>query len=176
MAVPMKRAPATLVVARQQIRLPALESVSQGKPKQQRQQHPHRGHSAGQRNAALKQPGVELQPHQKHEQHQAQLPEQVELGAHRRAEQPGRKLGLQRPQQAGPEQDAAQHAGLAEAIGQLPQQLGHRDHHGHGQQGGDQGGKLHGRGRQGLAILMPVGRGHSQGQDSRQAPGSSAAP
>ena len=34
---------------------------------------------------------------------------------------------------------------LAEAIGQLAQQLGHRDHQGYGQQGNDQGGKLHGR-------------------------------
>ena len=51
----------------------------------------------------------------------------------------------------------------AEAIGQLPQQLGHRDHHGNGQQGGDQGGKLDGRGRQGLAILELLGRGPEPG-------------
>jgi hypothetical protein len=97
----------------------------------------------------LQQPLIEFKAHQEHEQHQAQLAQQAELGAHRRTEQPPRELGRQAPQQAGPEQDAAhdvaQHAGLAEAIGQLAQQLGHRDHQGYGQQGNDQGGKLHGR-------------------------------
>ena len=133
-----EQGPGEQAMAGQQVRKPGFKQASQTNPQDQREEHPSGGNPTGQGQAPHQQVGIELKPHQKHEQHQAQLAEQVELAAHGPVKQMGFQARRQGPQQTGAEHNAAHdfayNPRLVTSLGQGTKQLGsdrddrHRQH------------------------------------------------
>ena len=145
------------VVAGEQLGLPGLESQGQQHAQGQGHAHPHGRDPTGQRETALQQLGIELEPNQKHEQHQPQLTQQVQLAAHGRGKQVLFQAWYDGAKHAGAEGDAAHnlanHPRLVEPLSQLAQELGHHD---------DQGDRHHG-GWQRCPLRGDCGKGCHQG-------------